>query len=266
MDDSEELLSEPSEFEDDENGSRSTPPNLRNDADNVRRDILPDKSEERYRKQLNHFNSWRNDNDIASRLSDNIVLAYYSELRKTLKASSLFSKMAMLKKTLFVEYQFPQNSACWTTCTSTSKKDKAKQPTNKAAVLEPEHIQNFVENCRDTSSVELLALLIAYHAALRPTELSNMQFDDVTLKPNGDFVINVHDRKTSTYSSTSTWTVSGSLPRNHWSNPTPHYLAMRSLREAFEKKGGIIKDKRLLMQIRDGKFHNQAIGEESCGI
>lgn len=106
MDDSEELLSEPSEFEDDENGSRSTPPNLRNDADNVRRDILPDKSEERYRKQLNHFNSWRNDNDIASRLSDNIVLAYYSELRKTLKASSLFSKMAMLKKTLFVEYQF----------------------------------------------------------------------------------------------------------------------------------------------------------------
>lgn len=98
MDDSEELLSEPSEFEDDENGSRSTPPNLRNDADNVRRDILPDKSEERYRKQLNHFNSWRNDNDIASRLSDNIVLAYYSELRKTLKASSLFSKMAMLRK------------------------------------------------------------------------------------------------------------------------------------------------------------------------
>jgi len=92
-----------------------------------------------------------------------------------------------------------------------------------------------------------------------------MQFDDVTLKPNGDFVINVHDRKTSTYSSTSTWTVSGSLPRNHWSNPTPHYLAMRSLREAFEKKGGIIKDKRLLMQIRDGKFHNQAIGSHQLG-
>jgi integrase len=239
-----------------------TPPEMRSTADSLRQNIVPLKSNIRYQSQLAHFEKWRTEKKI-SHISNNIIVAYYAYLKDSYSANSLFAKMAMLKKILFANYGFSQDSHCWKTCTATSKKNKKNQPTSKALTIETEHFENYVKNCKDASSVELLAITISIHAGLRPGELYGMTIDDVNLNPNGDFTIKIEKRKTQTFEQASMWTVSSAVTEtDNWTNPVHHYKNVMALRADFEKKQGApLENKALFMQIRDGAFHNQKIGK-----
>ena len=82
----------------DSEGEQSTPTEIREAADELRRDVIPAHSKEQYDREYEIFCNWRDKKRLGIKVSDNVVEAYYAELTGKYKAWSLFSKMAKLKK------------------------------------------------------------------------------------------------------------------------------------------------------------------------
>lgn len=61
--------------------------------------LLPIKSKEKYDKEFKRFNDWRQAKGIRG-VDENIILAYFANLRKNFKISSLWSKYSMVRSTL----------------------------------------------------------------------------------------------------------------------------------------------------------------------
>lgn len=66
-------------------------------------DLLPDKSRAKYTAVYSKFMEYRADKNLTS-LSENVLLAYFSDLATTRKASTLWSLYSMLKSTLLVKH------------------------------------------------------------------------------------------------------------------------------------------------------------------
>lgn len=239
-----------------------TPPELRDIADNLRRDVIPAESKSQYAAEYSRFCEWRrNRSDIESTfLSNNLVTAYYAESQKRYKASSLFSKMAMLKKELYAREKFSMESACWSTCTQISRKSKRIQETKKAYVFEPEHLERFIMEGNSSPSLNL-AVILAYHGALRPSELYNLKIEDCELKNNCNFIFTVRDRKTSHNGGMSAWTVSGAV--QNWASPVPHWRQILTLRSEYSKREPL--KEYVFLQVANNKIVNQRIGVHTLG-
>lgn len=77
-----------------------TPPELRQAAEKVGENLLPHKSRGRYEKAYKAFKDWCACKEVFNIDSENVVLAYFSELTKDKKASTLWSIYSMLRTTL----------------------------------------------------------------------------------------------------------------------------------------------------------------------
>lgn len=77
----------------------NTPPEIINEANAARLDLLPKKSAELYEKHYNMFMQWCNDKKI-NKYSENVLLAYFSTKAKNYKASTLWSMFSMIKATM----------------------------------------------------------------------------------------------------------------------------------------------------------------------
>lgn len=76
-----------------------TPENILNEADSVIENLLPLKSRVQYLKSYEKFIDWKDRNGAKS-FSESVFLAYFSELSKKMKPSSLWSIYSMLKSTV----------------------------------------------------------------------------------------------------------------------------------------------------------------------
>ncbi|KPJ07896.1 hypothetical protein RR48_12738 [Papilio machaon] len=76
-----------------------TPPELSIIAQNASENILPEKSKIRYIPTYNEFIA-RREKKKANRFSENVMLAYFSELSAKLKPSTLWSRFSMIKSML----------------------------------------------------------------------------------------------------------------------------------------------------------------------
>jgi len=111
-----------SEIDEDEEDAATMAELIRN-ANSLRSSVIPSKSAERYMKEYEAFTTWLHSKfNRMPVVSEHLVVSYYQYAQKWYSASSLFSKMAMLKSVLYAKHQFPLNAACWQELTKQSKK------------------------------------------------------------------------------------------------------------------------------------------------
>lgn len=90
------------------NGSESemeidcTPPDLRSEAKLAMENLLPAKSKEKYMKVYENFMIWKNEKKV-NIFSETVFLAYFNEIAKTKKPSTLWAIYSMLKCTVHVK-------------------------------------------------------------------------------------------------------------------------------------------------------------------
>ena len=80
-------------------------------ADAANMELLPPKSKERYDRVYQEFKKWRNEKKVNS-VSENILMAYFYDLSKKLKPTSLWSYHSMLKSTLNVNEKVDISKFC----------------------------------------------------------------------------------------------------------------------------------------------------------
>lgn len=78
------------------------PDEVLHEAEEATKKLIPEKSRDRYEKELAFFNQWRERKNVRNSLNENVVLAYFSGLASSFKASSLWTKYSMLKKELMI--------------------------------------------------------------------------------------------------------------------------------------------------------------------
>ena len=64
--------------------------------------MLPDKSKQKYINAFNKFEKWRIEKNTG--ITENILIAYFSELSKDFKPSSLWSNYSMLRSTININH------------------------------------------------------------------------------------------------------------------------------------------------------------------
>lgn len=78
------------------------PDELANDAEAAKNACLPEKSKKRYYKALSCFENWCTTNNVVA-ITEDILMAYFYQLSKKFKPSSLWAYYSMLKGTLKVK-------------------------------------------------------------------------------------------------------------------------------------------------------------------
>lgn len=83
----------------------STPPELRAAAAKLSSNLLPIKSKSRYEKTYISYKNWCAQKGAKNISSENVVLAYFSELGENKKPSTLWASYSMLKSTLNIKHK-----------------------------------------------------------------------------------------------------------------------------------------------------------------
>ncbi|KAJ3616203.1 hypothetical protein MTP99_004871 [Tenebrio molitor] len=76
---------------------------LKQKADAGRKKLIPEKSGERYHKEMEIFRNWRQING-AEKIDEDVMLAYVSELSKKYDASSVSTEISMVE-TMLLTYE-----------------------------------------------------------------------------------------------------------------------------------------------------------------
>lgn len=92
----------------------STPPDILNEAHIAENGLLPPKSRERYLITYNNFEAWKTRRNTQS-FSENVLMAYFNELRVKYKPSSMWSIYSMLKTTLKTNNEIDLTKVCFIT-------------------------------------------------------------------------------------------------------------------------------------------------------
>lgn len=82
--------------------TENTPPEIIETATNACLNLLPQKSRQKYEICYKRFMEWRQKHKVNS-FSENVAVAYFEELSKTLKSPTLWSHYSMLRSTINVD-------------------------------------------------------------------------------------------------------------------------------------------------------------------
>lgn len=86
-----------------ESDIENTPPDILETATNATLGLLPTTSQKKYEIAYEKFIKWRHEHKVKS-FSENVLLAYFTEISKTLKASTLWSQYSMIRSTLSIKH------------------------------------------------------------------------------------------------------------------------------------------------------------------
>jgi len=120
-----------------------TPPDLQNIAENIKENLLPSKSKHRYEHVYENFIKWKNLNNVL-KISENILLAYFSERSEKFKSSTLWSHYSMLKSTLLIRENIHIEK--FTHLTTYLKRQSVNYVPKKSKILTREQITEFVKS------------------------------------------------------------------------------------------------------------------------
>ncbi|RZC33183.1 hypothetical protein BDFB_014663, partial [Asbolus verrucosus] len=73
-----------------------TPAHIKETAEKVINNLLPEKSADRYLKEYEQFIKWCDENDVTT-INEYVLLAYFELKAKNFKSSTLWSIFSMLK-------------------------------------------------------------------------------------------------------------------------------------------------------------------------
>lgn len=123
-----------------------TPPEITEAANSAILNLLPAKSKLQYENTYNQFNEWRTKKK-AGKVSEHVLLAYFEEKSKKVKASTLWSMYSMLKSTLNIKEnidlrKFPK-------LVPYLKKKSVGYRAKKSKILTREQINRFITEAND---------------------------------------------------------------------------------------------------------------------
>jgi integrase len=228
---------------------------------------IPAESAERYLTEYNKFHAWAelNIGGLRKVMTEDIVKAYYADIKDEYAASSLFTKFSMLKAVVdFKHTGLTAHASCWKELTKYTKHAAVGEKPQKAEVFLPEHLENYIVH-GEASPAQKLLMLLAWYGSLRPAEAYNLTVNDVTHNQvDGSFKFVVEDRKTKANRMVSAWTVPGTI--TNWASPVPHFLRVMQARRIYQDK--TVNNQLppfLFMKMMDGEIRNQRMGENQLG-
>ncbi|XP_073955259.1 uncharacterized protein [Choristoneura fumiferana] len=217
-----------------------TPPELQEAANVAINNLFPAKSKEKYLKAYENFMKWRNEKKVNT-FSENIFLAYFSELAKSKMPSSLWAIYSMVKFTVNVKHNV--NIKNFSNLTAFLKRQSDGFKSKKSNVLTSENITQFLNEAPDDRYLATkIALILGVNGACRSTELYNLTKNDVTYH---DDVILVKLRDTKTKIDRMF------VIKNEYISIMEKYRALRPASATSDK---------FFLQFRNGKCFNQVIG------
>lgn len=123
-----------------------TPTELIEAAEFCASNLLPEKSKEKYLCAYNKFLEWQKKKNTRS-FSENVFLAYFSELSKTCKPSTLWSCYSMLRSVISTKENI--NMKNYTKLIAFLKKQSVGFKSKKSKVFSSENIEKFLNEAPD---------------------------------------------------------------------------------------------------------------------
>lgn len=123
-----------------------TPENIREAAETISLDLLPEKSKKQYIICYNKFMKWRESNKATS-FSENTILGYFNEISKTMKPSTLWGIYSMLKLTLQMNHDVHLKN--YKTLIAFLKRQSTGLRSKKSKVLSSNDVEKFLNEAPD---------------------------------------------------------------------------------------------------------------------
>lgn len=124
-----------------------TPPELVALAVSTTANLLPTKSKDVYLQQYNLLMNWREKKCTIS-FSENVILAYFSELSKTMKSSTLWKVYSMLRTTVGIKHNIDLSK--YSKLRAFLKKESQGFTAKKSRTLTGEEVNKFLTIAPDT--------------------------------------------------------------------------------------------------------------------
>lgn len=123
-----------------------TPPEIVSAAKEASSNLLPQKSRGQYERAFNLFDQWRKQNHVKS-FSEQVLLAYFQQLSKDMKASSLWSIYSMLRTTISVKHNVDISK--YSKLRAFLKRTSDGYKPKKSKILTPQQIREFLSSAPD---------------------------------------------------------------------------------------------------------------------
>jgi hypothetical protein len=121
-----------------------TPPELRESAQQLTSNLLPEKSKSRYERTYRDFRDWCSKNGADNYTSESVILAYFGDVAKTKKTSSMWSYYSMLKST--VNLKDNVDISKYAKFIAYLKKQNVGYQPTKSSIFTKENIENLLKN------------------------------------------------------------------------------------------------------------------------
>lgn len=133
-------------YDDSDDSINCTPEEIKDKAQEVTLNLLPDKSKHRYNLQYKLFMDWCAAN-MVKKYSESVILTYMSELSKQFKSSTLWSIHSMLKATLSVKHDVDIGK--YMKVNAFLKKNSIGHVAKKSKIFSSEEVRKFLRDAPD---------------------------------------------------------------------------------------------------------------------
>lgn len=175
--------------------NRSTPPDLRVAADNMREQRLPEKSKDDYIAAFNQFMAWHAMKKVPQDyVTMNVVMAYFMDLAEVYAPSTLASRLSMLKATIPLRIK-NLGALNWEPLEKWVYTKRDKWNAKKSAVFTREQVEVFLRLPDEEILAKKMIFAFGVFGGLRKSELVNLKPGDVSLV-DGKLEVKVTDAKT----------------------------------------------------------------------
>lgn len=162
-----------------------TPPELKEIASKARERLVPTKSKPIYDQTLAKFKTWCAQHKVPENyFSEGTILAYAKTLAETMRPSTVWSKISMLRKTILAYHSLDLGEMA-TVKAFTHRHEMDHPEKKKSAVFTRENVERYLSNASDDAFLATkVALLFGLFGGLRRSELAAITLNDISAYPD----------------------------------------------------------------------------------
>ncbi|XP_063910472.1 uncharacterized protein LOC135127784 isoform X2 [Zophobas morio] len=216
---------------------------LRESAEKVPLNLLPEKSKLRYEKTYKYFRDWCSKKGAENFTSESVILAYFDDVAKTKKPSTMWAHYSMLRST--VNSKDNVDISKYSKLIAYLKKENLGYQPTKSSTFTKENVDNFLKNAPFHFLPLKAALVIGVSGACRSDELFKMKTADVDLQEHRAIVV---IPRTQSYQPRSFL-----VTNIKWVEILKWYVRLRKS----------VEGDRFFLQLRHGKLTKQPYGHNS---